>query len=96
MSRQAFRRELLRFSIPTFLNSPTHDRVPFRIYANAFTDIGFSYNKNPGGNSLANKMLYTAGAGIDVVTFYDFVFHIDYSFNQLGEKGLFLRLKNSF
>lgn len=96
MSRQTFKRELFRFTIPTFLNSTSHDKIPFRIYANAFSDIGFSYTKRPAGNSLANKMLYTAGAGIDVVSFYDFVLHIDYSFNQLNQKGLFLRMMNSF
>jgi hypothetical protein len=41
-------------------------------------------------------MMYTAGFGLDIVTFYDFVFRFDYSFNQLGENGLFLHFKNEF
>lgn len=96
MTRQTLRRELFRFSIPTFLRSKSHDRIPFRIYARTFGDIGYAYNKTSTENSLVNRMLYTGGVGVDVVTFYDFIFRFDYSFNQLGQKGLFLHIKNEF
>ncbi len=96
MSRQTFRRELFSFSIPTFLKSRTHDHVPFRVFAKAFTDMGYGYNKSFRNNSLTNRMLFTTGFGIDMVTFYDFVFRFDYSFNQLGQNGLFLHFKNEF
>lgn len=96
MSRQTFRRELLKFNLPTFVGSRSHDKIPFRIYAKAFADAGYAYNKRFPENSLTNRMLYTAGAGIDIVTFYDFVFRFDYSFNQLGQNGLFLHFKNEF
>lgn len=94
MSRQTYRRELFRFNIPTFLKSKSHDRIPFRIYARAFGDVGYAYNKSFKGNSLVNRMLYTYGVGADIVTFYDLIFRIDYSFNQLGQNGLFLHIKN--
>jgi hypothetical protein len=42
---------------------------------------------------LNNKMLYTAGAGLDLVSFYDTCIRFEYSINQLGEKGLFLHAK---
>lgn len=58
--------------------------------------MGYSYNKNFPQNSLVNRMLYTAGAGIDIVTLYDVVFRFEYSCNQLGQKGLFLHFKNDF
>jgi hypothetical protein len=96
LGRQTLRKELLRFNVPTFITSSTHDRIPFTIYAKAFTDMGYSHNKMFPENSLVNKMLYTTGFGIDVVTFYDFVFRFDYSFNQLGQNGLFLHFKNEF
>jgi hypothetical protein len=41
-------------------------------------------------------MLYTYGAGFDVVTFYDLVLRFEYSVNQLGEKGLFFHIRNDF
>jgi len=96
MSRQTFRRELFRFSLPTFIRSSTHDKIPFRIYAKVFSDIGYAYNKVFRDNSLTNRMLYTTGLGLDAITFYDFVLRIDYSFNQLGQNGLFFHLRNEF
>jgi hypothetical protein len=96
VSRQTIRKELFKFNIPTFISSATHDRIPFRFYAKAYTDVGYSHNKIFTQNSLTNRMLYTTGFGIDVVTFYDFVFRFDYSFNQLGQNGLFLHFKNEF
>jgi outer membrane protein assembly factor BamA len=96
MSRQTFRKEILKFNLPTFISSKSHDKIPFRVYAKAFTDVGYAFNKRFPENSLTNRMLYTTGAGIDIVTFYDFVFRFDYSFNQLGQNGLFLHFKNEF
>ena len=101
LSRQTLRRELVSFYIPTyikFLKSKQHDRIPFRIYAKTYADVGYVYNKNKNlsGNSLTNRMLYSGGFGIDIVSFYDFIIRIDYSFNQLGQKGFFFHLKNEF
>ena len=95
MVRQTLRREVLNFSIP-FIRSKSHDRIPFRILLKTYADLGYSYNKNTFGNSLENRMLYTTGAGIDVISFYDFVLRFEYSFNQLGENGIFLHIKNDF
>jgi hypothetical protein len=99
MIRNSLRRELFKFSVPTYLKSRSHDRVPFRIYARLFGDAGYAYNKNTTVmyvNSLSNRLLYTGGFGVDVVSFYDFVLRLDYSFNQLGQNGLFLHIKNDF
>jgi hypothetical protein len=96
MTRSSLRRELFRFNINTHVKSRSHDRIPFRIYARTFGDMGYAYNKNFTGNSLTNRMLYTGGLGVDVVTFYDLILRFDYSFNQLGQNGLFLHIKNDF
>ncbi len=88
-------RELFNFSLP-FTRIPSHDRIPIRILARAFSDFGYVYNKNFTANSLANRMLYTAGFGLDFVTFYDLTVKFDYSFNQLGQNGLFLHVRNDF
>jgi len=34
--------------------------------------------------------------GFDLVTFYDLVLRLDYSFNQLKQNGLFLHIRNDF
>lgn len=95
MVRNTLRRHTLDFSIP-FAFSKSHDRIPFHIYCKTYADMGYSYNKTFPQNSLVNRMLYTAGAGIDIVTLYDVVFRFEYSYNQLGQKGLFLHFKNDF
>jgi len=94
--RQTLRYELFNFYVPTFLKSRSHDQVPFRIYPKAFFDFGYVYNKYFINNSLVNRPLYSAGVGVDIVSFYDFILRLDYSFNQLGQNGLFLHLKNEF
>lgn len=96
MARNTLRREMLSFSLPTYLPSKSHDRIPFKIYLKAYGDLGYVHNKNFTQNSLVNRMLYTAGAGLDIVTLYDVVLRFEYSFNQLGENGLFLHFKNEF
>ncbi len=93
--RNTLFRELFNFSIP-FMHVRSHDRIPFRIYATAFSDYGYAYNRDFKSNSLVNRMLYTAGVGVDIVTFYDLNFRLDYSFNQLGQNGLFLHIRNDF
>jgi outer membrane protein assembly factor BamA len=93
--RNTLFRELFNFNVP-FTHVASHDRIPFRIYATAFSDYGYAYNRDYTANSLVNRMLYTAGFGIDVVTFYDLSFKFDYSFNQLGQNGLFLHIRNDF
>ena len=96
MVRNSLRYELLRFNINTPVRSRSHDRIPFKIYARTFGDMVYAYNKNFTNNSLTNRMLYTGGFGMDVVTFYDIILRFDYSFNQMGQKGLFFHVKNDF
>ncbi|HZG25532.1 MAG TPA: POTRA domain-containing protein [Chitinophagaceae bacterium] len=95
MVRNTMRREVLKFNIP-FSLSKSHSMIPFRIFVKTYGDMGYSYNKSFTQNSLVNRMLYTGGAGVDVVTYYDIVLRFEYSCNQLGQKGLFLHFKNDF
>lgn len=70
--------------------------VPLKIYAKTFVNSGYIYNPDPGRNGLTNKILYSGGIGIDIVTFTDFVIKIEWSFNRLGENGLYLHKRNYF
>lgn len=94
--RNTVKREIIHFNLPTYLRSRSHDVIPFRIYLKVYGDLGYVHNQNFPYNSLVNRMLYTAGGGLDVVTLYDFVFRVEYSFNQLGQNGLFLHIRNDF
>jgi outer membrane protein assembly factor BamA len=94
LSKNTLRYQLLQFNIPTPFNS--HDQIPFRVFVKTYADAGYAYNKYNVQNSLGNRMLYTGGFGVDILTFYDLSFKIEYSFNQLGQSGFFFHFKNDF
>lgn len=77
--------------------SKTHDKIPIRFFLKAYGDLGYGYSNQPlPSNTLNNKLLRTWGFGLDIVSVYDFVFKIEYSFNQLGRNGLYLQSRNDF
>jgi outer membrane protein assembly factor BamA len=73
------------------------NRIPFEVYSNGFFDAGYVYDKSgmyrKYNNTLVNKLMFGTGIGIDFVTYYDKVLRFDYSFNSLGESGLFIHWK---
>lgn len=95
MLRSTLRKKLYHFTMGGG-RLPSLQTIPFTIYAKIFGDMGYAYNKTFTENSLVNRILYTAGAGIDVVSVYDFVFRCEYSFNQLGQRGFFFHIRNDF
>ena len=70
--------------------------IPFRVVGKVYGNTGYVYDPEPGDNLLSNKMLYTGGIGIDIITLYDVVVKVEWSFNQLGQNGLFLHRKSIF
>lgn len=69
--------------------------IPIRLYPKAYVDVGYAANKFPKSSYLNNRALYSGGFGLDIVSFYDFKLRLEYSWNDLGEKGLFLHINNS-
>ncbi len=97
ISKFNFKRELFNFNINTiFKKSKTFNKIPFRIYAKTFADMGYSYNKKEFDTRLNNTFLGSTGVGIDIVTFYDLQIRVEYSVNQLGQKRLFLHNEKGF
>lgn len=88
--KSTLRQELVSFKVKLPIVPKKFNTVPVRIFAKAFGDGGYAYNKFPGNSFLNNRFLYTGGIGLDIVSFYDTCLRIEYSFNQLGQKGLFL------
>jgi outer membrane protein assembly factor BamA len=70
--------------------------VPLKVYAKAFVNTAYVYNQEPGNNSLSNKMLYSGGIGLDIIALTDMVIKLEWSFNLLGQNGLYLHPRNSF
>lgn len=90
-------KELLSLSRNFFTRKkeePLH--IPLRIFGKIYGNAGYVYNPQPGNNFLVNRMLYSAGVGIDILTYYDFTIKLEFTFNQLGQNGLFLHRKSNF
>jgi len=96
-AKAAVHRQVLNknFSIPSKRIKRLND-IPFKVYAKAFVNAGYAYAPNTHFNNLNNRMLYSTGLGIDIVTFTDFVIKLEWSLNQLGENGLYLHRRNYF
>ncbi|MHC2990582.1 membrane protein [Pontibacter sp. HJ8] len=91
--KQGLTRELLQLDgiQLKFIRSPKFNKVPLALYANVFTDAGYVVdNVYEQGNPLANRLLVGAGAGLHMVTFYDFVFRAEYTVNREGNRGFYL------
>lgn len=95
--KAAFTRKIFNFSfnLPGYKKMPPL-RVPVNIYGRIYGNTGYIYDPKPGENALANKMLYSSGIGLDIVTIYDFVLKLDWSFNQMGQNGVFFHRKGVF
>lgn len=65
--------------------------IPLALYFNVFFDAGYVYNKNtqPTNERLTNRWLPGGGVGVDVVTFYDVVFRVEYSTTYTGSTGFY-------
>ena len=69
----------------------------FSLYIGVFSDMGYIIdNQNNKRNLLPNSLLWGKGIHLDYVTYYDKLLRIEFAFNHLGEKGIFLHFSNPF
>lgn len=95
--KAAFTRKILKTSVRIPGTRKIAPRlIPFNIYGRVYGNAGYIYNKYPGENFLSNRILVSSGFGIDITTIYDFTLKLEWSFNQLGQNGLFLHRKTIF
>lgn len=94
--KTTWRKKIVDFKIPFPIKNKIVPYIPFAFYAKVFGDAGYVYSQADARAKLNNKILYSTGLGLDVITLYDVTVRLDYSFNQLGEKGLFLHLTGGF
>ncbi|MBU6157700.1 MAG: hypothetical protein KGP35_01600 [Bacteroidetes bacterium] len=95
--KTTLRNELFQINLPTvFRKSDKYHTIPFKFFAKIYGDLGAAHLPFSNAGILNNRLLYTYGLGLDMITYYDFVAQFDYSFNQLGEKGLFLHFRQEF
>ena len=74
---------------------------PLTIYLKAYTDFGYvenypRYNEIKINTALSDRLLAGAGFGIDIVSAYDSVFRLEYTFTREKTNGFFFHLKKEF
>ena len=94
--KATLKKKVAEFKIPIPFKLKSLPYIPFTIFAKTYGDLGYVYNKKEFTTNLNNKLLYTGGFGIDLLTFYDINLRFEYSFNQLNQKGLFLHTQSGF
>jgi len=96
VAKYTVKKKLLSFRIPVPFHIRVLPYIPFTFFAKTYADVGYSYIKKEFDTRLNNRLLYTGGFGIDILTVYGININLEYSFNQLGENGLFLHGKGGF
>lgn len=94
--KSTLKKKLLAFYIPFPFLPKLLTKIPFTVFAKTYADAGYAYNKKTTCTSLNNRILYSGGFGIDILTLYDINLRFEYSFNQLKENGLFLHNQSGF
>ncbi len=89
-------KRLTSFRIPFPFGIKQIPYIPVNIFAKTYADIGYSHIPKPFVGNLNNRFLCTGGFGIDILTLYDLVLKVEYSFNQLKEKSVFLQITGGF
>jgi len=75
-------------------------KIPVAAYFKLFFDQGYVQNNLPESSRssvspfLSNRYIYSYGAGLDIVTYYDAVLRLEYSINALNEGGFFINVKS--
>lgn len=93
LAKYTFSKKLVDFKIPVPFRIKILPYIPLKIYGKTYVNTGFAYNRPELPTQLNNRFLYTGGFGLDLVSLYDLRLGVEFSFNQLGEKGLFLHAR---
>ncbi len=96
VTKYTLKKKLLSFRIKVPFHIRAVPVIPFNFYAKTYADLGFSYIQKQFDTRLNNRFLYSSGFGLDILSLYDINVSLEYSFNQLGENGLFLHAKSGF
>ncbi|HEV7348901.1 BamA/TamA family outer membrane protein [Telluribacter sp.] len=72
--------------------------IPLAAYLNTFADAGYVRNYYPerSNTRLGNSLLYGAGLGLDLVTFYNMTARFNVTVNGMGERRFFFSFGRQF
>lgn len=73
------------------------NKVPYAVYIGTYADAAWVQDRsNYSNNPLCNSFLVGGGVGVDFVTYYDYVLRVEFSMNQMKQKGIYLHLSAPF
>jgi outer membrane protein assembly factor BamA len=97
VAKASLRYQLLKphvFKVP-YLPVDKFNTFHLAIYTDLYADGGYVEDReSPASyhNYLGNKFLMGYGAGLNIVTYYDIVLRLEYTFNIEGENGFFVHI----
>jgi hypothetical protein len=92
MTRLTLKKKIWSVRLPFPFGKEKGNGIPLSLFAKTYADAGYVHTLEQYRSQLNNKLLYAGGLGIDLLTLYDLSLRLEYSFNQLGQNGLFLHL----
>jgi len=82
-----------QFNLGKLMPAKAYRRLPVKIYLALNNDLGWANDPYYAAtNPLANRLLYGYGPGLDFVLYHDKSFRFEWTWNDLGEGGFFLRV----
>lgn len=80
------------------LSAKQFSKFHLAVYLKSYFDMGYvkGYPGNELNTKFTNSVIYGGGAGLDIVTFYDIVFRLDYSINKASEHGFVFGVRSLF
>lgn len=82
-----------QFNLGRFMPFKAYRKLPIKIYLALNNDLGWAtdpyYSAN---NPLTNRPLYGYGPGLDFLLYYDKSLRFEWTWNDLGEGGFYLRI----
>ena len=74
-----------------FIGTEKFNRIFLASFLNFNVDVAYARDQlYANTNFLANRLLIGGGVGLDLISFYDVVFRLEYSLNHLGQSGFFV------
>ncbi|MBV6438447.1 MAG: Outer membrane protein assembly factor BamA [Saprospiraceae bacterium] len=91
---QLFNRE---FNLGRYMPLEAFRIFPVKIYLSLNSDLGYANDPWYGdANPLSNRLLWGYGFGLDLLMWYNKSCRLEWSWNDLGENGFFLRINSGF
>ncbi|WP_323757004.1 BamA/TamA family outer membrane protein [Roseivirga sp.] len=71
--------------------------MPYAFYFKAFVDMGYTGDpiRSTTNNFYNRELMLSAGLGLDIVTYYDFVVRFEFSVNRQKQTGFFVNFRSA-